>query len=225
MTTLVSARLRDLFLVPTDAAPARRVAERVVPATVGVLGPPREGAIAATSIALAAMSARRARCAVLCRWDGREASPRPGFASLAARRLAERLERRGATATARGRLVTVALPVLPADARGAAERILAAVDDTPLVLLVSGPRPPALDPLLATFDRLIIVTPPTAPSGLSDLALAEAAALGHSATRLDLPDTPLGPLVATTGRPLSPRLRTEAMAALGGGREGRRGDA
>jgi len=220
MTAHVSVRLRDLFLAPADGAPARRVAERVVPATVGVLGPPREGAIAAASVALAAMRARRARCAVVCRWDGREAVPRPGLASPAARRLAERLERRGARAAARGRLVTVALAGEPAEARAAAERVHAAVQETPLVLLVAGPRPPALDPLLAMLDRLVVVTALDAPPGLGDLALDEAAALGHGVARFDLPDTPLGPLVASTGRPLSPSLRAAATAALGGDRHG-----
>ncbi|WP_445151674.1 hypothetical protein [Baekduia sp. Peel2402] len=216
----MSVRLRDLFLAPADGAPARRVAERVVPATVGVLGPPREGAIAAASVALATMGARRARCAVICRWDGREAAPRPGLASISARRLADRLERRGVQAAARGRLVTVGLAAEPAEARAAVERLLVAVEETPLVVLVAGPRPPALDPLLATLDRLVVVTALDAPPGLGDLALDEAAALGRSVARIDLPDTPLGSLVASTGRPFSPGLRAAATAALGGDRDG-----
>lgn len=219
MTAHVSSRLRDLFLAPAEEAPARKVAERVVPATVGVLGGPREGSVAAAAIALATMAARRERCAVVCRWEAREVVPRAGWASIAARRLAERLERRGARAAARGRLVTVALPAAPAEARAGVERVLAAVEDTPLVLLVAGPRPEPLDPLLATLDRLVVVTPPDAPSGLTDLALGEAAALGRSATRLDLPETPIGPLVAALGRPLSPSLRAAARAALGGDRD------
>jgi hypothetical protein len=220
MTAHVAVRLRDLFLAPADGAPARRVAERVVPATVGVLAAPREGAVAAASVALAVMRAQRSRCAVICRWDGHAVVPRPGLASVGARRLAERLERRGVQVAARGRLVTVALPKEPAQARAAAERLLIAVEETPLVLLVAGPRPPALDPLLAALDRLVVVTALDAPPGLGDLALDEAAALGRSVARLDLPDTPLGPLVAATGRPFSPGLRAAATAALGGDRDG-----
>jgi hypothetical protein len=219
MTAHVASRLRELFVVPAEAAPARRVAERVVPATVGVLGASREGGIAAAAIALAAMAARRERCAVVCRWEAREVAPRPGWASSSARRLAERLERRGVRAAARGRLVTVALPPAPAEARACAERVLAAVEETPLVLLVAGPRPEALDPLLATLDRLVVVTPPDALPGLEGLALDEAAALGRGAARFALPETPLGAVVATFGRPLSPALRTAALAALGGDRD------
>jgi hypothetical protein len=219
MTAHVSSRLRDLFLVPAEPAPALRVAERAVPATVGVLAAPREGGVAAAALALALMAARRERCAVVCRWEPREVAPRAGAAAPAARRLAERLARRGTQAAARGRLVAVALPAAPDAARAEAERVLAAVEETPVVLLMAGPRPEALDPLLATLDRLVVVTPSDAPPGLEGLALDEAAALGRSVARLDLPDTALGSLVAAVGRPLSPALRAAATAALGGDRD------
>jgi hypothetical protein len=139
------------------------------------------------------------------------------MASPVARRLAERLDRRGLPASARGRVVTIALPLDPAEARAAVERTLAAVGDLPLVVLVAGPRPPALDPLLATLDRLVVVPAPDAPPGLSDLAVTAAAQLGRGVARLDLPDTPLRRLVVGSGRSLSPRLRAAATAALGGG--------
>jgi hypothetical protein len=219
MTAHVSSRLRDLFLVPAEHAPARRVAERAVPATVGVLATSREGAVAAAAVALALAAARRERCAVVCRWEPRDVAPRAGWAAPPARRLAERLARRGVRAAARGRLVTVALAADPVAARAEAERVLAAVGETPVALLVAGPRPEALDPLLATLDRLVVVAPPDAPPGLEGLALEEAAALGRSVARLDLPDTPLGTLVAAAGRPLSPAVRAAATAALGGDRD------
>jgi hypothetical protein len=218
MSVLVSSRLRDLFLAPDEAAPVRRVAERALPATIGVLAPAREGDVAAVALAVAAARGRRSRCAVVCRWDGvTAAAPRPALAARAAGRLAARLDRRGLPAAARGRVVTVALPPAPEEARAAAERTLAAVDDLPLVVLVAGPRPSALDPLLATLDRLVVVPAPDAPPGLSDLAVTAAALLGRGVARLDLPDTPYGRLVVTTGRPLSPRLRAAATAALEGG--------
>jgi hypothetical protein len=215
VTAHVSHRLRDLFLAPDDAAPARRVAERVAPSSVGVLAGPREGGVAATALALAL-----GRTAVVCRWDGRDpAPPRAATASLPARRLAERLDRRGLDASARGRLVTVALPASPVEARAATERTRAAIDDVPLVLLVAGPRPPALDPLLAALDRLVLVPSPGAPPGLDDLALATAAHLGRGASLLALPETPLARLTTSTGRALSPRLRAAARSALGLGGE------
>ena len=214
MSVLVASRLRDLFLAPGEAAPVRRVAERAVPATIGVLAAAREGDVAAVALAVTAATGRRARCAVVCRWDGTTATaPRAAMASPAARRLAERLDRRGLPASARGRVVTVALPPAPAEARAAVERTLAAVDDLPLVVLVAGPRPPALDPLLATLDRLVVVPARDAPPELSGLAVTAAAQLGRGVARLDLPDTPLRRLVVASGRSLSPRLRAAAAAA------------
>jgi hypothetical protein len=218
MSVHVVGRLRDLFLVADEGAPARRVAERVVPATIGVLAAAREGDVAATAVALAAAGGRGARCAVICRWDGASAAPpRAAPASRAARRLAERLDRRGLPARARGRVVTVAVPPEPVAARAAVERTLAAVEEAPVVVLVAGPRPPALDPLLAGLDRLVVVPAPDAPPGLGDLAVTGAALLGRGVAWLDLPDTPLGRLAAASGRSLSPRLRSAAAAALGGG--------
>lgn len=227
MTAHVSHRLRDLFLTPDATAPAVRVTDRTIPATLGVLAAGRDGDVAATALALAAARAHRARCAVVCRWDGRAGEVTGGAAggaasasaapSIVARRLAERLARRGMLAAARGRVVRVALPSSPAEARAATERTLAAVDAIPLVLLVAGPRPPELDPVLAVLDRLVVVPSSDAPSGLTDLAITAAAALGRSASCLALPDSPLAWLVSATGRSLSPRLRAAAAAALGGG--------
>jgi hypothetical protein len=217
MSVHVAGRLRDLFLVSDEAAPARRVAERVAPATIGVLAAAREGDVAATAVAVAAARGRGARCAVICRWDGATAEPpRAAPASRAARRLAERLDRRGLPARARGRVATVAAPPEPVAARAAVERTLAAVDEAPVVVLVAGPRPPVLDPLMATLDRLVVVPAPDAPAGLADLAVTAAARLGRGVARLDLPDTPLGRLVAASGRSLSPGVRAAAAAALGG---------
>lgn len=220
MSALVSTRLRDLFLAPGADAPAVRVAERAVPATLGVLAAPRDAAVAGACLALAAAAAHRSRRAIVCHWDGAGFPPRAsGFAVASARRLADRLARRGLTVAARGRLVTVTLPAAATEARAATERTLAAVDDAPLVLVLAGARPPELDPLLATLDRLVVVPAAGAPAGLEPLAVAGAARLGRSTAVLRLPETSsaTGRLIAATGRSLSPRLRAAAAAALEGG--------
>jgi hypothetical protein len=218
VSALVATRLRDLFLAPTADAPARQVVERAVPTTLGVLAAPRDAPVAGACLALAAAAAHRSRCAIVCHWHPSESPPRAsGFATTPARRLAERLANRGLAASARGRLVTVVLPILAAEARAATERTLAAAGDLPLVVVLSGARPSALDPLLATLDRLVIVPAAGAPTGLEPLALAAAARLGRSTAILRLPDTTSGRLITTTGRSLSPRLRAAATAALEGG--------
>jgi hypothetical protein len=239
VSELVLTRLRDVFLAPGAEAPARQVAERAVPATLGMLAPaqqvaervvpatlavlatgPRDAAVAGAALALAAARAHRSRCAVVCRWDGAAAAtPRAGTAVVSARRLAERLAGRGLAAAANGRLVTVALPAAGGEARAATERTLAASGDVPVVLVVSGPRPPALDPLLATLDRLVVVPAADAPPGLERLALDAAARLGRGVSVLRVPDgaTTTGRLLAATGLPLSPRLCAAATAALAGG--------
>jgi hypothetical protein len=222
VTAIVLDRLRDLFLT-ADAAPsprfARQVAERATPATLGVLVAPGDAPVAGAALALAAAVGRRAPCALICHWTGAAPAepPRSGLAASATRKLARRLMTRGLAAGACGRLVTVALPAADIEACAATERALAAAGDVPLVLVVAGPRPPALDPLLATLDRLIVIPPPGAPHGLEPLALTAAAHLGRSAALLHRPTTTSGRLLTATGLPLSPAWRTAAAAALRGG--------
>jgi hypothetical protein len=221
VSAIVVARLRDLFLAPEHARtarPAQRVADRTLPATLGVLVAPRDAALAGASLALAAASAHHAPCALVCRWTGTEATtpPRSGPAVTAARKLARRLTTRGLAASACGRLVLIDLPAAAGEARAAAERALAAAGETPTVLVVAGARPPALDPLLATLDRLIVVPTADAPSGLVSLAVTAAAQLGRGASLLHLPPTTTARLLATTGLPLSPTLHRAATTALRG---------
>jgi hypothetical protein len=224
MSTVVLERLRDLFLTGDSAAaarPARRVAERIAPATLGVLVAPGDAPAAGAALGLALAAAHRAPCAVVCRWTGAEAAepPRSGLAGGAARRLAQRLAARGLVASACGRVVTVALPASDIEARAATERALAAAGDLPLILTVAGARPIAFDPLLANLDRLIVVPPASAPEGLERLAIDAAARLSRGATVLRLPSTGAvtGRLLATTGLPLAPAWRQAAAAALRGG--------
>jgi hypothetical protein len=224
VSTVVLERLRDLFLtgdVAAAARPARRVTERTVPATLGVLVGPGDAPAAGAALGLVVAAAHRVPCAVVCRWTGAEAAepPRTGLAGGAARRLAQRLAARGLAAGACGRVVTVALPASDIEARAATERALATAGDIPLILTVAGPRPMAFDPLLANLDRLIVVPPAGAPTGLERLAIDAAAQLGRGAAVLRLPSTgaATGRLLVATGLPFSVAWRKAAAAALRGG--------
>jgi hypothetical protein len=226
VSAVVLARLRDLFLAPgaarAEAAPAMRVAERVVPATFAVLAAPDDAAVAGAALGLAAARAHRAPCALVCVWTGRPAGvpPRSALAAGAARRLTGRLAARGLDAGRRGRLVTVALPPAEAEARAAAERALAAAGDLPVVLVVAGPRPAALDALLGAVDRVVVAPAPGAPAGLEDLAVADAARVGRSIAVLGLPagGSPGARLLLSAGLGVSAALRSAADATLGGDR-------
>ncbi len=224
MSAIVLKRLRDLFLTGETAAatrPARQVADRTAPATLGVLVAPGDAPAAGAALGMAVAAAQRAPCAVVCRWTGAEPvePPRSGLAGSAARRLAQRLAARGLAAGAYGRIVTVALPASGTEARAVTERALVAAGAILLILTVAGARPSAFDPLLATLDRLIIVPPSGAPAGLEQLAIDAAARLGRGAGCLHLPATGVvtGRLLAATGLPLAPAWRKAAVAALRGG--------
>jgi hypothetical protein len=223
VSAIVLERLRDLFLTGEAAAgapPVRQVAERAVPATLGVLVSPGDASAAGAALGLAAAAAHRAPCAVVCRWTGAGGAepPRSGLASGPARRLAQRLAARSLVVGVCGRVVTVVLPSCDIEARAAAERALAAAGDTPLVVTVAGARPSVFDPLLASLDRLIIVPPAGAPVGLERLAIEAAARLGRSASLLRLPSTGAvaGRLLVTLGLPLSPAWRAASALALRG---------
>jgi hypothetical protein len=224
VSTIVLERLRDLFLTGeavSAAPPVRRVAERAVPATLGILVSPGDASVVSAALGLVAATEHRAPCAVVCRWTGAEPAepPRSGLAGGAARRLAQRLAARGLAAGACGRVVTVALPASDVEARAAAERALAAAGDVPLVVVIAGPRSPAFDPLLAGLDRLIVVPAAGTAVGLERLAIDDAARLGRGVAVLRLPSTGAvtGRLLAATGLPLSPAWRQAAAAALRGG--------
>jgi hypothetical protein len=236
VSAVVLERLRELFLAPGATAlpqPAQQVAERVVPATLGVLVSPADAVVAGAALGLAAAAGRRARCAVVCRWspeplasssssmepreDAAPPAPRSGLACGAARKLSARLVLRGQAAGAHGRLVTVALPAEGVQARAAVERTLAAAGEVPVIVVVAGPRPVALDPLLATLDRLVIVPGREAPAGLEGLAIDAAARLGRGTGTLRLPFTSVvSRLLAAHGLLLSPPLRGATSVALAG---------
>jgi hypothetical protein len=200
-----------------SAAPRASAAALAVPATLGLLVAPGEAAAVGAALALTAAARRRAPCAVVCRWTGGPPlAPTSGAAVGAARRLTERLATRGLVAGARGRLVTVTLPAALAEARTAAERAIAAAGGVPVVVVIAGPRPPELDPLLAALDRLLVAPPADAAPGLEALALAAAADLGRATAVLRLPQaaTLSGRIAADLGLLISPSLRAAAAAAL-----------
>jgi hypothetical protein len=197
------------------------VPARTAPATLGVLAGPDDAGAAAAALALAAAGSRRRPCAVICRWTGvAPEAPASRAAVASARRLSRRMSGRGLSTGARGRLVTVALPAAASEARAAAERAVAAAGDTPVVVVVAGPRPAAFDPLLANLDLLVVVPPAGGPAGLEALARASAAHLDPPTSVLRVPSsTSLSGRIATDlGLLISPSLRAAATAALEGDR-------
>ncbi|QEC47843.1 hypothetical protein FSW04_09855 [Baekduia soli] len=218
------SRLVDLFVAP--AAPARppampRVeaapAVAAAPTVLAVLCPPSCARLAGAALALAALGRCGAGAGVVCRWSGKdEPAPVPGTATRTARRLAARLGRRGLVAAAAGRLAHVALPAEPADALAGAGRAAAACGPVPIVVVLAGARPAALDPLLGAQDRVVVATVPGAADGVEALAVTGAARVARATgvLRLGAP----GPARALTvaGWALAPALRAAAEAALDG---------
>lgn len=92
-----------------------------------------------------------------------------GAATPGARRLAARLAAHGLEAAAVGRLAWLSLPPAPAAAAGVCDRA-AALAEVPLVLAVAGPRPSALEAVIADFDLAVAVLPADAGVALRTLA-------------------------------------------------------
>jgi hypothetical protein len=151
-----------------------------------VLGTPPEAVPVAAACAGELRAQARAAAAVLCVWGGGE--PPAGATTPAVSRLAARLAAHGLAATASGRLAWIALAPTPADAATQVLRARA-LADTPIVLAVAGPRPAALEPLLADTDLALVVLPPEADEPLRALALASLPARAS----LAVPPLPPGP--------------------------------
>jgi hypothetical protein len=210
--------LRDFLLAPPDGAvleppatasgasaarPRRRVA-RSAAAAAAARRVPRAAAVLcaaedapAVGVAAAALLARRARaaCGLALVWRGSGASPRPEAGprgARAARRLAAAIGARDIPAVACARTVQVALPEAPEEALAVARRAAAAAGDTPVVVVLGGPRPEAFDAVLAEQDRLLVLTRPgvddavaaLAVAGLPGDAVARSVALGPAARAL-----------------------------------------
>jgi hypothetical protein len=99
---------------------------------------------------------------------------RRAVATRAAAQLAARLSARDLHAVARGRLAWLALPPDPAAATVAVRRASALVDGS-LVTALCGPRPPALDGLVAEHDLVVVAAPPDAPLARAAVAQLDAA--------------------------------------------------
>jgi hypothetical protein len=163
----VTARRRDVsgardrvaafFLEPARQAPSRRAA--IPPAArVAVLGATHEVAAVAAATALGLRG--EAGAAVVALWRGDVS--RPGVATRAASRLAATLTARELPAVARGRLAWLALPDDP-DAAARAVRRASALVAGPFVTGVAGPRPPALELLIAEHDIAVVAAHPETP--------------------------------------------------------------
>jgi hypothetical protein len=235
MTTSL-ARLRDAF-VSLPAAPARRsrslaalfvrpaieagptvwappaAAARTAVAGAAVLCAPGDAAVAGAAVGLVLAARGGSPCALVCRWTGGEGEVVSAAAWPAARRLADRLRRRGLVVGVAGRAVTVALPADPGEASGVLARASAAAD-VPVVLVVAGPRPDGFAPILAAQDRLVVVAPADAAPGLEAVAVQDAARAGAPAGLLRLPATPAARAIATTGLVLPPAVRRAVTHAL-----------
>jgi hypothetical protein len=196
MTSLL-ARLEAFFFEGAESSPASR--QDVVPQSAGdeplstasggasraaVLGAPGVVVPVAAACAGELRARERAAAALLCIWRPGEVEPEPepesdgpavrspaGATTPGARRLAGRLATHELGATACGRLAWLALEREAAAAAGQVRRCLA-LARAPLVLAVAGPRPAALEPLLAEFDLAIAVLAPDTDPALRELAVA-----------------------------------------------------
>jgi hypothetical protein len=155
-------------------------------AFAAVLGAPAEAVPVAAACAGELRAHARAAAALLCVWGGGEAPA--GATTPAVRRLAARLAAHGLGATASGRLAWVALDSSPA--RAATQVMHArALAATPIVLAVAGPRPAALEPLVADADLALVVLAAEAEEPLRALALETL----PSRVSLAVPPLPPGP--------------------------------
>jgi hypothetical protein len=172
-----------------------------------VMGDRRDALAVAGGLVLASGSGP----GLVCAWPPGEIRPRLS-ATARARRLAARLEGRGVTALAGGRLVGVSLPGPAAEAVAAAQRAVAAVDAATAVVL-AGPRHDDLDALLALQDAVVLVLREPADSPLVRLALAGLAHTPAPVVTVPAPSGPVGALAAA-GLTVLPALRATLAPAL-----------
>ena len=201
-----------VFVAPRTAVSAPAVAAVPAPSVI-VCGPVAEPLACALALLV-----RRHGPAVMCAWGGLgHGAQLP--ATGAARRLAGSLAKRGLTARASGRLVTVALdphaPVAVADVG----RASAAAGDIPVAIALCGPREAAFDRLVAAQD-LAVVAPGKAPEEIVRLGVEELGQIAASAVAAPA----LPPAAAWCARaglgagPAARRALGPALDALGGRR-------
>ena len=205
MTGLL-ARLRGVFVLPaTGAAP---VAVRRATLHIGVVGRPREAHAAACALVL---SQARGEAGLVCVWGADAVAPRVP-ATAGARALAARLAARELEARASGRLVRVALPADPAEARDRALRAAAAAPG-PVCVAVCGPRNREVDDLLAVQDALLVAGRPDADQRLLELARASLDATGVPVARCELAAGGLARVLALAGLAATGGLRAAVASA------------
>ncbi|MEA2271447.1 MAG: hypothetical protein QOI98_155 [Solirubrobacteraceae bacterium] len=188
------------------------------PPSVAVLCDIGTGLACGAAVALALRRGAHCPAALVLHWSAspsREVSPRvPGFPG--AHRLVRSLRGRGHRAWGSGRLAFVALPDDPGEAAAAAGRAGGVAGAAPCVLVVAGPRPAAVETLLALQDGVAVVAPDGGDGDLAALALAGLADRGLSTCVLDLPVSGVSRAGAVTGLWIPGRARRAVGKALGG---------
>ena len=186
------------------------------PPSYGVLCGAGSGLAVGATVALALRRESRSPTALVLHWaaGAREVAPRAP-ARRAARRLAASLAECGHRAWASGRLAFVALPDDAADAAAAAGRAAGAAGRAPCVLVVAGPRPSAIDALLAVQDGVVIAAPEADGADLGALAASGLAESGLVPSVVPAGVSPLTRIAAVTGLWLAPGARRALATAMG----------
>ena len=201
------AAVREFFVAPPVHARAATGRAATVAPSFAVLGERREALAVASGLVLASGVGP----GLVCVWPAGDVRPRLP-ATARARRLVARLEARGVTALAGGRLVGVPLPGPAAEAVATSQRAVAAVDVTTAVVL-AGPRDDDLDTLLALQDAVVLVTARAADSPLVRLAVAGLAETAAPVVTVPAPSGPVRAL-ASAGLVALPALRAALGPAL-----------
>jgi hypothetical protein len=155
-------------------APATHVTRAEVrhAARAAVLGAGADAIAVGAGVALQLRRSGDTPAGCVAIWDPAAAEFAPvGMATLAARRLADRLGAHGFEASPRGRLAWVALPAEAGAAAAAWERLAGRID-APAVLVLGGPRDRAIDAALTEVDVAVLVAPAGADAALVELAAA-----------------------------------------------------
>jgi hypothetical protein len=201
------AAVRDFFVAPPVHGRAAIARPAPAPPSFAVLGERREAVAVASGLVLAS----GAGPGLVCVWPAGEVRPR--FPATArARRAAARLEARGVTAFAGGRLVGVPLPGPAAEAVAVCQRAAAAAGIATAVAL-AGPRDDDLDALLALQDAVVLVTARAADSPLVRLAVAGLSDTPAPVVTVPAPSAPVCALAAA-GLVAPPALRSALEPAL-----------
>jgi len=200
MTDLLG-RLASVFVepAPASARPHRAAVAHPAP-SVGVIAAPRHALAIGATVALAVAQPLRARRALVCAWPpGAWAQPAARApAGVGARQLRRSLAARGIDATASGKLVRVVLPEAPEQAAALADRAMGSAA-APAVLVLTGPRPEALDELLLRQEAIVVAAEPEADRSLVELAVATLAGRHPAVSACTAPLGPVARALATAG--------------------------